>query len=74
MEAVGVIDGVKVRVGVGVSDGIGVSEGMGVMITAAACDPNSLVTNPKNPRANPSRMSRHPSLILCWRRPKKGTS
>jgi len=72
-EAVGVIEGVKVRVGVGVSDGFGVLDGVGVMITAAACDPNSLVTKPKNPRANPSSMRRQPSLILCWRKPKKGT-
>ena len=74
MEAVGVVEGVRVRVGVGVIDGFGVLEGIGVTITATACDPNSLVTSPKKPSANPSKINRQPSLTRCWRRPKKGIS
>ena len=64
-EAVGVMDGIRVRVGVGVADGLGVLEGIGVTITATACEPNSLVTRPKKPRANPSKISLHPSLTRC---------
>lgn len=74
VEAVGVIEGVRVTVGVGVTDGIGVLEGNGVTITATAWDPNNLVTSPKKPKANPSKMSRQPSPTRCWRRPKKGIS
>lgn len=60
------------RVGIGVRLGLGVFEGVGVIITATACGPNTRVTNPKNPSANPSRMSRHPSRIRWLRRVKNG--